>query len=190
MNPFMNDEIKQLEEEYMALAMKLSEARKNAEPIPLEGEFTFDSPDGPKSLLDLFGESEELLIIHNMGRGCDYCTLWGDTLASLYKHLTQRAPVVMISPDPVAVQQEFRSERGWPWQMFHEPGAFSTQVGYMEGRSMYPGCTAVARDGDRIFVTGQTPFGPGDQICGLWHLMDLLRDGQNGWQPGTGKTGD
>lgn len=189
MNPFMNDEIKKLEEEYMALAMKLSEARKNAAPVPLEGDFFFNSEAGPVSMLDLFGDGDELILIHNMGKGCDYCTLWGDTLASLYQHLIQRAPVVMLSPDPIEIQNKIKEERGWPWPMYNEPGTFSTQVGYMDGGDMYPGCTAVSKDGDKLFVTGQTAFGPGDQICGVWHILDLLKDGPKGWEPLQGGTG-
>ena len=33
---------------------------------------------GGTILLGMFGEHDMLLLIHNMGQGCRYCTLWAD----------------------------------------------------------------------------------------------------------------
>lgn len=183
MDPFFNDELRALEEEYMKLAERLSQARRQSEPRPLEGSFEFETPDGQISLEALFDARPDLLVIHNMGTFCSYCTLWGDTLIGLHRHLTERTQMVMISPDPVDVQQQFAESRGWPWPMARDTSGFSRAVGYASENGMYPGCTTLYRSENGILITGQTPFGPYDQICGAWHLMDLLKDGPAEWEP-------
>ena len=42
---------------------------------------------GETTLLDLFGDRDTLLAIHNMGQGCRYCTLWADGFNGLLPHL-------------------------------------------------------------------------------------------------------
>ncbi|TVS08776.1 MAG: DUF899 domain-containing protein, partial [Phycisphaerales bacterium] len=46
-----------------------------AEPV---GEYAFTTSDGEVSLADLFAGKRDLLIIHNMGKRCSYCTMWAD----------------------------------------------------------------------------------------------------------------
>jgi predicted dithiol-disulfide oxidoreductase (DUF899 family) len=62
---------------------------------------------GSVQLSDLFGEHEDLIVIHNMGVSCPYCTLWADGFNGLIRHLEDRAAFVMVSPDPPDIQKEF-----------------------------------------------------------------------------------
>ncbi|MSO88554.1 MAG: hypothetical protein EXQ89_01015 [Rhodospirillaceae bacterium] len=41
------------------------------------GDYTFREPAGPVPLSGLFGESDLLVVLHNMGTSCPNCTLWG-----------------------------------------------------------------------------------------------------------------
>jgi predicted dithiol-disulfide oxidoreductase (DUF899 family) len=75
-------------------------------------DYEFSTPKGKRKLSDLFGESDELILIHNMGRRCSYCTMWADGFNGVYHHLTDRASFVVTSPDPPAVQKEFAEGRG------------------------------------------------------------------------------
>src|SRR5690606_947192 len=54
---------------------------------------------GDVALQDLFGDKNELILIHNMGASCQYCTMWADTLHRSLPYLTSRANVVLVSPD-------------------------------------------------------------------------------------------
>ena len=38
--------------------------------------FTSHEAEGKVYLKDLFGETGELVVIHNMGKKCNYCSLW------------------------------------------------------------------------------------------------------------------
>jgi predicted dithiol-disulfide oxidoreductase (DUF899 family) len=38
-------------------------------------------------------------------------------------------------------------------------------------------------DDGTVVRTGKAIFGPGDDFCALWHLLDLLPGGPKGWEP-------
>lgn len=41
-------------------------------------DYTFQTLNGPVRLKDLFGDKNDLIVIHNMGASCRYCTLRAD----------------------------------------------------------------------------------------------------------------
>lgn len=152
-------------------------------------EYTLQGPEGPVAFRDLFGDREDLIVVHNMGRDCPYCTLWADGFNGMAPHLEDRAAFVVVSPDPPDVQQAFARERGWTFRMYSGSGSrFIQDMGFMEeapdGPRWMPGVSTFRRSTDgTINRVGQDFFGPGDAYCGLWHLFDLLADGPNGWEP-------
>ena len=40
----------------------------------------------------------DLIVIHNMGASCPYCTLWADGFNGIYDHLADRAAFVALQP--------------------------------------------------------------------------------------------
>ncbi len=155
----------------------------------IEGEtvadYTFETPDSAVRLSDLFGDKTDLLVIHNMGRACPYCTLWADGLNGVYPHLADRAAFVVTSPDPPDVQAEFATSRGWRFPMASHRGTnFASDMGYGSAEAGWqPGVSAFQRRGDAIVRVSNTHFGPGDQFACIWHLFDLFPEGATGWQP-------
>src|SRR5687767_7660685 len=73
--------------------------------------------DGTVKLSDLFGDSKELIVVHNMGKSCSYCTLWADGFNGVAGHLNRRAPFVVASPDDPYTQKHFAESRGWTFPM-------------------------------------------------------------------------
>ena len=70
---------------------KVTELRKKLD-NKLVPDYTLKDPDGhPVNLHSLFGTKDDLIIIHNMGKSCPYCTLWADGLIGFKKHLENRA---------------------------------------------------------------------------------------------------
>src|SRR6266851_5306323 len=51
-----------------------------------------------------------------------------------------------------------------------------------DGRVM-PGVSVFKRKGGKIMRVADTGFSPGDDFCGIWHLLDLLPEGAAGWRP-------
>lgn len=142
--------------------------------------------DTPVHLSDLFGAHDDLLVVHNMGRGCAYCTLWADGFVSLVPSIAQRAAFVVSTPDAPDVQRAFAASRGWPFTMVStQDSTFTQDMGYyMEDQGYWPGISAFKKLPDgRIQRVAKDFFGPGDVYCGVWHFFNLLPDGAKGWQP-------
>ena len=153
-------------------------------------DYELQGPDGPVSLSALFGEKEDLILVHNMGSGCSYWTLWADNFNGVADHLQDRAAFVLVSPDSPAEQQAFARGRGWRFPLYSaaestftaDMGFQSTAGGFMSGYQ--PGVSVFRKSEDgSITRVAKDHFGPGDSYCGIWHLFSLLPDGHDGWNP-------
>jgi len=182
----IDDEISKLEMERMTLVGKIAELRRSRPTEPV-GDYTLHSSTGDSvTLADLFGEKQDLLVIHNMGTGCSYCTLWADGFNGFVPHLENRAAFVVVSPDPPAKQKRFAEGRGWTFQMASAEGtSFSHYMGFEPNPGeVWPGVSAFRKleDGSIVRVSREY-LGPGDQFCSVWHLFGLLAEGVNNWEP-------
>ena len=148
-------------------------------------DYAFAGQQGTVKLSQLFGDRDDLLVIHNMGRSCSYCALWADGLAGFYPMITQRCAIVLTSPDTPEAQAQVKQQRGWPFQMLSVKGnTFAKDMGFHTDRGYLPGVSAFHRSGDgAITRTGSAFFGPGDDFCPIWPLFDLLEGGAKGWEP-------
>lgn len=135
------------------------------------------------NLSKLFGTKKDLILIHNMGTSCPYCTMWADGLNGLLTHLEDRAKFVVSSPDDPSTQKEFASARGWKFQMVSTRGtSFAKDMGFEKNGMPMPGVSVFYKDGEKILRVGRDDFGPGDKYCPTFPLFDLLKDGPNNWE--------
>ena len=139
----------------------------------------------PVALSSLFGDKSDLFVVHNMGTGCAYCTLWADGLNSVLPYIEDRAAFVVISPDAPSVQQSFAVKRGWRFKMLSSQGStFRADMGFQQGDYVMPGMSVLHKESDgTITHYSGVPFGPGDDYCALWHMFDLLPGGRGDWKP-------
>ena len=183
----MNEEIREIEADLSRLKERLSEARRRAVPEPIQNYYLTRANGDPVDLAGLFGDQRDLLVIHNMGRGCVYCTMWADGFASMLPHLENRTAVALVSPDEPAVQSAFAASRNWPFAMVSAAGStFIADLGFEDDDGGYlPGVSALHRGADGSIVrTGRDEFGPGDDYAPAWRLFDLLQGGAGNWEPG------
>jgi len=175
-------ELKQVREKVTALRKKLDNK--------LVPDYTLKDPDGhPVSLSSLFGTKDDLIIIHNMGKSCPYCTLWADGLIGFKKHLENRAGFALVSHDRPSVLREFGASRGWNFKyLSNDGGPFSKDMGFQDEKgSPWPGISTFHRDPNgAIKRMSHAMFGPGDDFCSIWHMFEMLKDGPNGWGPNYG----
>jgi predicted dithiol-disulfide oxidoreductase (DUF899 family) len=166
------------------LRSKMREIQAAMEPEVVP-DYRFATPEGTTSLADLFGDKNDLIVIHNMGKSCVNCTLWADGFNGVYEHLANRAAFVVCSPDAPDVQRRFAADRGWRFPMVSHAGTdFATTMGYRsETGGWLPGVSVFRREAGRIERVADTRFQPGDDFCTVWHLLDLLPDGADGWSP-------
>lgn len=181
----MNPKIMETVQKIMELKKEVVELQHSEPPLRVENH-ELVTAEGPVSLAQLFGDADELLIIHNMGRSCPYCTLWADGLNGVLPHLQNRSKVVMVNPDSPDVQAEFAASRGWRFKMVTDATkAFSTALGMYKGdEGFWPGASGLRKNPDgTIDRVSWSYFGPGDDFCAVWPLLDLLPKRDNEWQP-------
>ncbi|HLJ55160.1 MAG TPA: DUF899 family protein [Chthonomonadaceae bacterium] len=180
----MDEEIKAIEQKIMALKEERTALWRKRAPEPVK-DYSFRTADGAVTLSSLFGDRDDLLIVHNMGAGCAYCTLWADGLNGLLHHLQSRAAFTVCSPDTPETQAKFASGRGWKFRMVSEDGPeFTKDMGFLVDEGHWPGVSAFRRAADgSITRTGWSFFGPGDDYCSVWPLFDMLDKGADGWEP-------
>jgi predicted dithiol-disulfide oxidoreductase (DUF899 family) len=178
--------IQALEKQIGALREQITELRRSQPPQPVADYELRTAAGEPVKLSELFGDKRELFVIHNMGRGCPYCTLWADGFNGVLGHLENRAAFVVSTPDAPEIQTRFAASRGWRFRMVSTEGtAFAEDLGYFDPESgmRTPGVSVFTRDGDQIRRVSNTAFGPGDDYNLVWHMLDLLPKGADGWEP-------
>lgn len=182
--PTIQEQINALEQEIFEKKKQLVALRTSVgERLVPNYEFV-TSTNQQTSLLDLFGDKNELFVIHNMGRGCSYCTMWADGFNGVYHHLAAKAGFVLASPDEPFVQEDFAAERKWQFPMVSvKDSPFTDEMGFMINKQHYPGVSTFRKDEDHnIYLYAQAFFGPGDDYCVPWHLFDLLPSGSKNVQ--------
>lgn len=178
-----NDKIAAMEMKLYEMTLELNELKKQATSSEVPN-YSFATLAGPSTLLELFSEKQKLLVIHNMGQSCRYCTLWGDGFNGLVDHLESAMSVVMVSKDTPELQREFANSRGWRFRLAsHAGGKYITEQTVMEGSSNMPGAVVYERDGDTIMRRSSSVFGPGDLYSPMWNLLGLAGMTEADWTP-------
>ena len=176
-------EIEALEAQIYELNMKLQAMHKSfvGDEVP---NYTFTTPEGEISLRAMFGEHQRLLLIHNMGQGCRYCTLWADGFNGLLPHLENALSVVLVSKDPPEIQRRMANARGWRFRLAsHAGGDYIREQSVVKDADNMPGAVVYERDGDTLWRKNVCAFGPGDLYCSAWSLLSLAGLGAADWTP-------
>src|SRR5579862_4879514 len=160
----MDGEIERIEQEILRLKGELVKARRAA-PAETVSDYTFQGPGGETvTLSSLFGDRQDLLVVHNMGHECSYCSLWADSLNGLLKHILERTAFAVDSPDDWQTQRRFAHERRWKFAMVSSRDAtFRKDMGYQDDQGHWlPGVSAFRKEEDGTLKrVGNSWFGPG-----------------------------
>ena len=180
------EKINQLRMQIMELRGQVATLQK-ALPVEAVKDYRFESESGAVSLSSLLADKQSLYVVHNMGTSCNYCMLWADGFNGVSQHLQDYSAFVISSPDSVETQQAYRSERGWDFPMVSvKNNTFAADMGFTSDEGYLPGVSVFKRDGNSIVRVGSSMFGPGDDFCAVWHLLDLTPEGAHDWQPRKG----
>ena len=176
-------DISKLEQQIFELTTKLNELRKSNGGDEVRN-YAFATINGDTDLLSMFGDKKQLLLIHNMGQGCRYCTLWADGFNGFLKHLESVMSVVLVSKDSPELQRQFANSREWRFRLAsHGGGEYIREQTLMEGTENMPGAVVYDRDGDKITRKNTCVFGPGDIYCSMWSLLGLAGLSESDWTP-------
>ena len=181
-------EVIKIGEQIEGLRKKMVEIQKSTPDEEIKN-YEFTGPNGTTTLNDLFGTKNELIMVHNMGQGCSYCTLWADGFNGFTEHFNDRAQMVLSTPDDFKSFSSFAEKRGWKFQYFSTDGMdFPKDMGffgdYGNGKEgPHPGLSFFYKKDGKIFRNASDNLGPGDQYCSIWHMFDMLKEGKNDWNP-------
>ena len=175
MRPDLEARMRAVAGQIEALEQELTALRREAYGGPVT-DYQLQGPQGRVTLSQLFGDRDQLIVIHNMGFACPYCTMWADGFNGLLPHIEERAAFALASPDSVERQQKGAAKRGWKFRMVSTEGStFARDMGFEEDGSPMPGVSTFVRAPDGgIRRHAAASFGPGDGFCSVWSFVDLL----------------
>jgi len=111
------------EKEFTRARDALNAERRELPWVKVEKQYVFDTPQGKKSLADLFDGRSQLIVYHFMwrkefGEGCVGCSYLCDHVDGARQHLVQHdVNWVAISRAPLTELEGFKKRMGWnfPW---------------------------------------------------------------------------
>ncbi|MBB3443318.1 thioredoxin family protein [Sinorhizobium sp. B11] len=111
------------EKEATHLRDKVNAERMALPWVKVEKDYTFDTPQGPKSLADLFDGRSQLMVYHFMfgpewEAGCPGCSFLADHLDGTLAHLNHHdVTLVSVARAPLAKIEAYKTRMGWkfPW---------------------------------------------------------------------------
>jgi len=180
--PDVNRKLADYRRQIAEIRERMRETLAAVEPQEVK-DYEFTNIDGPIRLSQLFGDHEDLIVIHNMGISCPSCTLWADGYNGIHQHVVTRAGFVVSSPDRPAVQMKFAESRGWKFPMVsHAASTFAADMGYVSAKGGWiAGVSVFRHESNSIMRVSDTGFSPSDDFCTLWHFFDLLPGGVGEW---------
>jgi len=111
------------EKELTKLQDEVSRQRRELPRVRVEKEYIFDTPDGKRTLAELFGGRSQLIVYHFMlapGRkeGCVGCSFFADHVDGPNLHLAHHdVTFVAVARAPLAEIEAYKGRMGWrfPW---------------------------------------------------------------------------
>ena len=184
----------------------LSVDRRRLPMVKVETSYMFDTPDGRRSLADLFEDRSQLIVYHFMMgpgwvEGCPSCSFLMDHLDGVLPHLANRdVTLVAVARAPLAEIDAFKRRMGWqfPWvssygtafnRDFHvsftKDEVASGKMHYNYAEQLFPseegpGFSVFMKNAQGgIFHTYSTYGRGGESVLGTYHLLDLVPKGRN-----------
>jgi predicted dithiol-disulfide oxidoreductase (DUF899 family) len=201
-------ELLALEKQETRLRDKVRAARRALPWVLLDKTYLFETPQGSRSLADLFDGRSQLLVYHFMfgpewDAGCVGCSFMSDHVAGMLPHLNNHDVTwVAVSRAPLEKIEAYQKRMGWsfPWvssfdsdfnhdfhvsftpqELAQETIRYNfTILPAAEGHDELPGLSAFYRSGEgQVFHTYSTYARGGEELCGTLMALDLAPLGRN-----------
>ena len=175
------------EKELTRMKDSVSAARRRLPMVQITESYTFDTENGPASLLDLFDGRRQLIVQHFMfgsdwDEGCTGCSMMADHIGPLSHLHAKDTSLVLVSRAPLARLLEFRDRMGWTLGVVRIEDLQRGLPGDRRRRGA-PRDQRVSRDGDRVFHTWSTYNRGEEPFMLVWDLLDLTPYGrQETWE--------
>jgi predicted dithiol-disulfide oxidoreductase (DUF899 family) len=151
-----------------------------------DGSLQLYTEGGGVALKEFFADKQYLIVVHNMGIGCNYCAAYADGISGVAHHLNTAASLLLVSPTPIETLQPFAKSRGWAFPVACDRDQeFTRASGYLRDPEGYwPGISTFRLDGDGAVHRSMTrELDPGDDLCVIWPILKLFGDEFANWEP-------
>ncbi len=117
------------EKELTHLRDELSRQRRELPWVKVEKNYQFDTPNGKKTLAELFGDRSQLIVYHFMfgpgwGEGCVGCSFLSDHVDAALQHVLQKdITYVAVSRAPLSEIVPFKKRMGWRFDWVSSNGS-------------------------------------------------------------------
>jgi predicted dithiol-disulfide oxidoreductase (DUF899 family) len=184
---------------------RLSAERRALPWVKVEKNYLFDTPEGKKSLADLFDGRSQLIVYHFMlgpdwGEGCPSCSYLADHFDGAALHLAHRdVSLLAVSRAPLPEIAAYKKRMGWrfPWvssygndfnydfhvsfRREHKEGEvyYNYEMGDFESDEM-PGVSVFIKDASGAIFHTYSAYARGlDILVGTYNFLDLVPKGRD-----------
>ncbi|TWT05803.1 thioredoxin family protein [Reyranella sp. CPCC 100927] len=174
--------------------------------VKVDKSYVFEGPEGPRTLVDLFGERSQLAVYHFMlspdsDHLCKGCSFIADHIDAARQHFEQAdLAFVAISRAPLARIDQVRRRLGWtfPWvssgntDFNYDFGVSFTKEDLAAGRAIYNYGTIIKNSEDmhgtsifaknergEVFHTYSTYHRGDEMLMGAFMWLDMAPKGRN-----------
>jgi predicted dithiol-disulfide oxidoreductase (DUF899 family) len=178
------DELLKAEKEATRAADALAARRRRLPMVRFDvSKYVFASPDGPKTLLDLFAGQQQLAVYQFMDNGpdefCPGCTHFTRNVTDLATLAASGVSWATVSNMPLAQIEAYKARMGWTLPFVSSHGtSFADDCG-----ARYFMLSMFLRDGDDVFRTYSTTARGVDRLLFVNNILDLAPYGrQEDWE--------
>ncbi|MFC5186360.1 DUF899 family protein [Actinomadura harenae] len=196
------------EQELLAHAERVAEARRALPPGPVLPRYTFAegprdlSADGPvtaTAMDELFGGHDTLVLYHLMyapdaEAACPMCSMWVDGFHGVSHHLARHTGFAVVAKAPLPRLRAWGRRRGWDGLhlLSSHDSTFNRDMGTENADgAQHPGISVYDRaDGAggvrhrytmQASVSDELPERGIDPLSPVWQVLDLLPGGRGSW---------
>ena len=196
------------EKEETRLRDKINAERLALPWVKVDKTYAFDTPDGRKTLTELFDGRSQLMVYHFMlgpdwSAGCSGCSFLADHLDGAITHLNHHdVTMVAVSRAPLAKIEAYRTRMGWhfPWvSSFGSDFNFDYKVSFTkeelaagdvsynfrqipgaQAHDELPGLSAFVKDeSGQVFHTYSSYARGAEELIGTLMILDRAPRGRN-----------
>jgi predicted dithiol-disulfide oxidoreductase (DUF899 family) len=159
-------------------------ARRRLPMVRFGNDYVFDTPDGPRTLIDLFEGRDQLAVYQFMDLGpdnfCPGCTAFTNNVADLTDLAETGVSWVTVSNMPLAQIEAYKARMGWTMPFVSSRGtSFADDCGAGGGFAL----SVFLRDGTDAYRTYSTTAPGVDRLLFVHNILDLAPYGrQQDWE--------
>jgi predicted dithiol-disulfide oxidoreductase (DUF899 family) len=178
------DELLKAEKEATRALDALAARRRRLPMVKFSNHYVFDTPDGHRSLADLFQGRDQLAVYQFMdvgpGKFCPGCTAFTKNIAHLDGLAECGISWSNVSNMPLAQIQEYKAQMGWTMPFASSYGtSFAADCGADDGFAL----SMFLRDGADVYRTYSTTARGVDRTMFIHNILDLSVYGrQQDWE--------